>query len=583
MNLTIRAKLSLLGLFITLLTLVAAVAVALLFFRSQIESLYYQDFDSRIRAIQFEYEDVDAVSAASDEVTRLQHELLDRLSRRFRGEEGARAFIVNGDGVVVLWPDDLGVEEELAASVLANARQSAESDENAFVLTIESQIGRLWTIVEYYQSWDWYTGYLVRNADRFAILRRFVVVLGLVGLAVAAGSFLLYVAVLRRTTNPLRSVDTIMGRLSQGDLTGRLGIRRGDEIGTISRGIDSFADQLTAIVSEIQDRSRETVAMQQSLREVSEETSRRVGEIAGGSEQITAALDRLNGMTADSHSAAERIGSEIGSLRSRIDEQFAAVTQATASIEEMSSSLSSVAAITRARRDASLRLAEVARTGNQQLTQTTDTIQALLNRVGAIAEFVTIIENVAEQTNLLAMNAAIEAAHAGEAGRGFAVVADEIRKLAEEASTQSASTTQSLGEIEDAVHAAAQAGNGTRGAFNEIEREIGTVVNALDEIAASAGELSTGSDEVMKSMQVLQRVSSDVNDGSRAVRDEAERVSTAVAALAELSSSVRGIVSRIASDSSAAASTIASLGDIAARLESVTAALDGRISMFRIT
>jgi methyl-accepting chemotaxis protein len=276
----------------------------------------------------------------------------------------------------------------------------------------------------------------------------------------------------------------------------------------------------------------------------------------------------------------DRIGEEITKLSERIEEQYAAVTQSTASIEEMNGALNNVAAITQSKRASSERLLETARDGGARLGQTTDAVQMLLSRVDAISDFVSIIQNVASQTNLLAMNAAIEAAHAGEAGRGFAVVADEIRKLAEEAASHSTETTASITEIVNTVREAASSGQETQQSFVEIEQEVETVVSSLDEIAASAAELSTGSNEVMNAMQVLMDVSSDVKSGSGAVHGEAERVSAAIRDLATLSSQVRSAATQIADQAGSATEAIASVAQVAQSLHEATASLRNQVDLF---
>jgi methyl-accepting chemotaxis protein len=576
MTLSIKARLAVVGLVSIALVAAVVVAVSLVFFRREIDNLYYQDFTSRIDGIEFEYADVDAVSAASDEVARLQSELLARLERRFEGSDDARALIFNGTGDLILWPDELGIEGGVADALLARAEPGTP-----FATTMDTQTGAYWFVVDYYEPWDWYTGYLVSEETRFSALGSFLLVVSAAAAGVGVVALLVYVLTLRVSLRPLGAVESALGCYSDGDLRTRISVRRRDEVGQIADGVNRFADRLTEIVRSIKSSSDVNVTIEERLGESSSHATELMQNITAATRDISQRVERLNELMASSSASVELIDAEMGKLSERIEEQFAAVTQSTASIEEMNGSLNNVAAITQSKRASSERLMQTARDGGAQLGRTMEAVQTLLARVDAISEFVSIIQNVASQTNLLAMNAAIEAAHAGDAGRGFAVVADEIRKLAEEASTNSSETTASIKEIVETVHEAASSGTETQHAFEEIEQEVQTVVNSLDEIAASAAELSTGSGEIMNAMQVLQDVSTDVKSGSSTVRTETKTVSQAIGDLNGLTDEVQRVSGDIAGQAESASGAIESVSLVASNLHEATERLKEQIEIFR--
>lgn len=582
MNISVRLRLVLLGLLFVLITSAVAVTLSLTFFRRQVDVLYEQDFSSRAEGIEFEYTDIDAMSAASSEVWNLQNTLVDELGRRYRGAGSRHPFVFNGAGEIVLWSDEIGLDRSFAEALALEVDELDTTDEDQIATTRETEIGTVLVVLHYYEPWDWYTGYIVTNTERYALLRQFLLVLGGALLLVALLSVLVYIFTIRRMLSPLLRVEDALREYGEGDLRSRVNVSRHDELGRIASGINQFAVNLSGIVNSIAESSRSSVTVERSLNESAESASQLMGDITGGTKEISGRVDRLNELMITSNDSVERISSEIEALSNRIEDQFAAVTQSTSSIEEMSSSLGNVAAITQSKRASAERLIATAHSGGEQLGQTTDAIQALLQKVDSISEFITIIQNVANQTNLLAMNAAIEAAHAGEAGRGFAVVADEIRKLAEEAATNSTSTAASLGEIVEQVEHAARSGTGTRQAFEEIEQEIQTVANSLDEIAASASELSTGSDEVMNAMQLLQDVSTDVRDGSSTVRKETTSVSAAISDLADLSSEVRSLSSRIAEQAEGAAGALGTVREGVSSLHRTSESLADQIKIFTV-
>lgn len=135
------------------------IGTSIFFFKSEVEQLYRQDFQSRIRGIEYEYSDIDALGAASEEVNRLQTELLDQLYRRFEEGEGVHPFIINGSFALILWQEAFEINEEYALEILDRADESGTID-----TVIDTNTGEYWFIANYYEPWDWYTGYAVAES-----------------------------------------------------------------------------------------------------------------------------------------------------------------------------------------------------------------------------------------------------------------------------------------------------------------------------------------------------------------------------------------------------------------------------------
>lgn len=507
-------------------------------FEEEITRLNERDYGERINNIEHEYQAVDAVSMASEEVERAQEELLERLHARYiRSEEElsaegmeertAHPFIFNGDGEFVLRLDDNPFSAKFAESEMAGRM----IEEGTGSRTFERNGVELWVTYSYFEPWDWITGYVVENRTRLAAMRSFASSLIV---AVAAGLVVIglgYWAYVRRSLSPLTRMSEAMSELTDGDLHRRLEPRGNNEITDISERFNEFADHLTTIIrgiAEAAGHNRDVSDRLQKHSERSLEAAERISERAGGMKE---AMGSLNGLTERSRARMEEVTTQVDELKSAVEEQFAAVTQSTAAAEEMSASLDNVARITRDKTESSARLGETVREGSEKLAGTRELVSDVNGRIDDISSLLSIIQNVAARTNLLSMNAAIEAAHAGEAGRGFAVVAAEIRKLAEETTENSKSISDNIGVIIERIRSIAASGAETGVAFASVESEVAEVSDSFNEIAQSADELASGSAQIRTAMGSLKDTSVRVKDGAEASRSAAQEI---VAALVEV-------------------------------------------------
>jgi methyl-accepting chemotaxis protein len=253
----------------------------------------------------------------------------------------------------------------------------------------------------------------------------------------------------------------------------------------------------------------------------------------------------LKSIMAKASESVKNIAEKAEQFNRQVDEQNAVVEESTSAINEMSAALDSVASITADKKASSTRLLSVVEDGKSALVETNEAILSVGKHMSSLLEINQIISDIASQTNLLSMNAAIEAAHAGESGKGFSVVADEIRKLANSTSENSRIIAQNLGMIEASISSTGEMGERMDSAMVEINSEVLAVVAAFDEITGSTAELSQGGREIMAGMQALQNNSiailtaaDQISNNQKQAREEMTQVDEVVKAIEKASAQI---------------------------------------------
>ena len=397
---------------------------------------------------------------------------------------------------------------------------------------------------------DWIIGITGYKDDYFAFLDAFI--FGIIFLsAISIIVIIIFVYVISAllvksiSTTSLLLKDISQG---QGDLTQKLDVKSNDEVGSMAKDFNSFTENLSTLINNVKDASITSVGIKQDLSANFEETVSSLSQVDSNLQNVNNQMQQMDEKVNDSNQAVNQILNGMTTLDSQIQEQAGAVEESTASVTEMVASLKSVSQIVEKKREAAQILVETSRQGGEYIELTNTSFeQGISANINEISEMTGIIENIASQTNLLSMNAAIEAAHAGDSGKGFAVVADEIRKLAEESTANSKKISDIINTIVQYIEKTGNHVKDTAKAFVSIESEVKDLDTALIEILNASQELSTGGEEVLSAMTILSEISSSVTRKSTDIKDNSDIVTGAINEVSHISREVSNAVNEAAS------------------------------------
>ena len=373
---------------------------------------------------------------------------------------------------------------------------------------------------------------VLEEGERMRAVMAIFLALGLV--AMGFGTF----AIATRISRPIVRLTEAFSRMEEGDLTLRAPVASRDEVGNLAKGFNLFAVRLSALMGSFRRSAEELDAAGRRVAEAADRTRDSLGAIRGGMDQAQAEVHTQVVSVAQTTKAAEGIASRIGDLRAAVDRQNDALAAAAALVERTIAQLGEIARKSESINDEMGALEGAGGEGKARLEAVKTAVREAAERSADLLAANKVVADVAARTNLLAMNAAIEAAHAGEAGAGFAVVAAEIRGLAENTHGQSKSIASRVAEIRAAVARVSDSATEAGASFDEIIGRIRQVAGLEGQAREALFEERDGGGRVLEAIAETREAAGLVETASAEMGRSGEEVRLAMARLAEASEGV---------------------------------------------
>jgi methyl-accepting chemotaxis protein len=299
-----------------------------------------------------------------------------------------------------------------------------------------------------------------------------------------------------RVKETIHLVDDIA---EKGDLRSRINVTILDDFGLLTASMNKLMVQFSSIITEIKNGASAVSGSADSISSTVHNASSELTAMNETFAHITETAARQQELIGKTGESLESLVSDSETVKKHVLEQASSIQQTSASVSEMTTNISSVAEIAVKAAEVSQHLTETSVQGKNAVIQAVGRMKEIQVSSAEVRDMVTIIQKLASQTNLLAMNAAIEAAHAGEFGKGFAVVADEVRTLANSSAKSTKEIQQHIKDMITKIDGGVEAITSAGESFNGISQKVDENAQLVHSISSAMEAQRTNAEETMKS------------------------------------------------------------------------------------
>ncbi|UTC98761.1 HAMP domain-containing protein [Treponema denticola] len=379
-----------------------------------------------------------------------------------------------------------------------------------------------------------------------------------------------------------KRLEIVFGKIASGDLTDRLAVKKNNEVGRIMMNLNTAIENNHTMICLLKDEADKMNSIGSQLSSSMEETAaaiKQIGENVKGVKEK--AMSQAAGVT-ETVATVEQINGRLSRLVSSIEMQTESINESSVVITRMAENTVKIAKTLDQNNELIKTVYGQTKVGKDGARTANEIVKQIAEKSASLLEASQIIQNIASQTNLLAMNAAIEAAHAGESGKGFAVVADEIRKLAEGSNLQGKQIAAVIKETTEIIHDITEAGSRAEKTFIDVYNLVSQISEKEDSILEVMREQEENGKHVLDAIKRINDVTSEIDSASAEMLEGGNQIGQEMQKLAEITLETTDSMNEIASGADQITIAVKEVSDITQKNKASIENLSNEVSKFKV-